>query len=451
MSSVSDTIAALATVAGTSALAIIRISGKDTRGMAMGVAGLVPPARLARHADYRDVSGVLVDDVILVFFERPKSYTGEDSLEISCHGNPFITQRILEDLFRRGCRPAEPGEFTRRAYLNGRMDLSQAEAVMDLINARSERALAAANQQMRGSLGRRMQGLIEALVGVLARIEAYIDFPEEDLPPEDRHQVIEEICHIILETNELRSTTQYGELLRDGIKTVILGAPNAGKSSLLNRLIGRDRALVSSEPGTTRDFLEERVILGSHCLRLIDTAGFSRSPAPLEELGMRKTLERALESDLQLVVLDATKQDVPPFPDDLLRTLGSSSTIIVINKIDLARNSAPGFCVAKATVVEVSALTGVGIDLLLYAIKELADVLFHDPYDMVTVNARHAKALCDACDWLAAAKEKLTTGGPVELVASDLRGVMDAFGEIAGKIDNERVLDQLFATFCIGK
>lgn len=447
----SDTIAALATPMGTSALAVVRVSGPDTRAILAGLGGRVPPARVARHADYRDAAGELVDDVVLTYFEGPRSFTGEDSLEVSCHGNPFIAQRILEDLFRRGCRPAEPGEFTKRAFLNGRMDLSQAEAVMDLIHARSERALAAANQQLRGALGRRMQSLTDALLGVLARIEAYIDFPEEDLPVEDCGIVLIEIRRIILETNELIATSHYGELLRDGIKTVILGAPNVGKSSLLNRLVGRDRALVSPEPGTTRDFIEERIIVGSHCIRLIDTAGFNRSPAPLEKLGMEKTLERALEADLQLMVIDATDKTPPSFPAELLNTLRPSSTIVVLNKMDLRPSEAAAFTMEGATVVAVSALTGSGLERLVDEIVRLADKIGHDPCDLVAINARHANALAQAREWLAAAESKLITKEPIELVASDLRGVMMSFGEVTGRIDNERMLDQLFAAFCIGK
>jgi tRNA modification GTPase len=445
-----DTIAALATPMGTSALAVIRISGKDTNAIARALAGNVSPRR-ARHGDYRGVDGTLVDDVVLTFFAGPRSFTGEDSLEIACHGNPFIAQRILEDLFLRGCRPAEPGEFSKRAFLNGRMDLSQAEAVMDVINARSERALAAANQQLRGALGRRMQGLIEALLSVVARIEAYIDFPEEDLPAEDRSAVLRDIDRIILDTNRLISTSHYGDLLRDGVKTVILGAPNAGKSSLLNRLIGKDRALVSPEPGTTRDFLEERFIVGPHCLRLIDTAGFNPSPAPLEMLGMQKTLERSMEADLFLVVLDATSAAAPSFPPELLIRLHSSTVIIALNKTDLAPAAVPAFSVPGAPVISVSALTGVGIEDLEGQIIRLADLAAHDPQDLVAINARHAHALTESRAGLNAAHEKLVSGGPIELVASDLRSVMTAFGEITGRIDNERMLDQLFATFCIGK
>jgi tRNA modification GTPase len=428
-----DTIAALATPMGTSAIAVVRISGQETRKITAEICGALPPARRARQTDYRGEDGGLIDDVVLTFFEGPKSYTGEDTLEVSCHGNPFIAQRILEDLFHRGCRPAEPGEFTRRAFMNGRMDIIQAESVMDIIHARSDRALDVANRQLRGSLGRHMHSLTEALVGVLARVEAYIDFPEEDLPEEDRGNIVREINVIQLDINRLLSTFHYGELLRDGIKTVILGAVNVGKSSLLNRLVGRNRALVSPEPGTTRDFIEERIIIGPHCLRLIDTAGFNTSPTPLEELGIEKTIECALEADLQMVVLDATEKLFPPLPAELLSRLGASSSIIVLNKSDLAPSAVPTWAIHGAPVVAVSALTGSGLEDLQQAIVCMAEKKGHDPYDFVAVNARHASALEQSRKWLSAAEKKLTTNESIELVASDLRMVMAALGEISDR------------------
>ena len=296
MSFPTDTIAALATPVGTSALAVVRVSGPQAVALTQAIFSETPPPRFARHSDYHDSRGRLVDDVLYTYFAAPNSFTGEDSLEISCHGNPFIAQKILEDLLLRGCRPAEAGEFSKRAFLNGRMDLSQAEAIMDLIHARSERALAAANQQLRGSLGRKMDELIFLLINLLANIEAYIDFPEEDLPAEDRRAVIKKLQDLSAGTGQLLATNRYGELLRTGIKTVILGEPNAGKSSLLNCLVGRERALVSPEPGTTRDYIEESIIVDSHWLRLIDTAGLNEAPSALEKRGIEKTLEQAGEA-----------------------------------------------------------------------------------------------------------------------------------------------------------
>ena len=446
-----DTIAALATPVGTAAIAVVRASGPDTDRLAREIFGATPAPRVATHSDYRDRTGAVVDDVLVTFFAGPRSYTGEDSLEVSCHGNPFIAQKILEELFARGCRPAEPGEFTQRAFLHGQMDLSQAEAVMDLIHARSEKALAAANQQLRGSLGRQMNALIDRLLQVLARVEAYIDFPDEDLPPEDRVLVARELTQLTRETDRLLATSHYGQMLRDGIKTVIVGAPNVGKSSLLNRLVGSERALVSPEPGTTRDFIEERILVGPHCLRVIDTAGLNPSPAPLEKLGMVKTLERAAEADLFLLVF-AADQLAPVLPPELKGLAQLSNSIIILNKSDLgnvtsSENHFPGF-----PTLPVSALTGAGLDALTDAITRFADSFQKDTgNDLIAINARHAHALGQAREGLAAALAKLTDGTAVELLASDLRGVLAAYGEISGKVDNERMLDALFATFCIGK
>jgi tRNA modification GTPase len=392
----------------------------------------------------------LIDDVVVTFYPGPGSYTAEDTFEISSHGNPFIAQKILEDLFARGCRPAEPGEFTQRAFLNGRMDLSQAEGVMDLIHARSERALTAANQLLRGSLGRRMNELIAALLGALARIEAYIDFPEEDLPPEDRASVGRELERLLAETERLLATSHYGELLRDGIKTVIVGEPNVGKSSLLNRLIGRQRALVSAEPGTTRDFIEERVMIGSHLLRLIDTAGLNPSPARLEQLGIEMTRQRLEEADLILIVLDGAAAH-PQIPAEIMPVAATHKSIIVLNKSDLRYVSLESSSTPNGG-ISVSALTGDGIEELVAAIAVRADSFQQATgEDLIAVNARHATALTEARRGLCEALAGLRSGREIELVASDLRSALAAYGEITGKVDNERVLDQLFATFCIGK
>ena len=446
-----DTIAALATPAGTSAIALVRLSGPDAGRLACEILGELPPPRVARHGDYRDRAGAVVDDALFTFFPATGSYTGEEALEISCHGNPFIAQKILEDLFARGARSAAPGEFTQRAFLHGRLDLSQAEAVMDLIHARSERALAAANQQLRGALGRRMNELTGRLLDVLARVEAYIDFPEEDLPAEDRTGLQRMLESLAEDTARLLATSHYGQLLRDGIKTVIVGAPNAGKSSLLNRLVGYERSIVSAEPGTTRDFIEERIIVGPHCLRLIDTAGLNPAPGFIEKLGMEKSLERVAEADLILLVLEAGKP-LPALPKAVTEQISTGRALVVINKIDLGLPSVELPFPKTVQRMMVSALTGAGIETLVAAIVDLADNFQSiDSEYFIAINARHADALAKAKTGLEDAQAKLTTSGPIELIASDLRGTLASYGEIVGKIDNERMLDQLFATFCIGK
>jgi tRNA modification GTPase len=450
MSFPTDTIAALATPAGTSAIAVVRASGPEVPALVATIFGETPPPRTARHADYRNAAGQLVDDVLFTWFAVPNSFTGEDTVEISCHGNPFIAQKILEDLFARGCRPAEAGEFSKRAFLHGRMDLSQAEAVMDLIHARSERALSAANLQLRGALGRQMDSLISQLINVLARIEAYVDFPEEDLPAEDRAAVLSAIAQLKTDTGRVLATSHYGAMLREGIKTVILGETNAGKSSLLNRLLGHDRALVSPEPGTTRDYLEERILVGSHALRLIDTAGLNSSPSSLEKRGIEKTLEQAAAADLFLWVIDASRP-LPDLPSSTATRLTPANTIAVFNKIDLGPANTASLA-ATFPVVQLSALAGTGLDALRDAITKLADSFqVQVGPEVIAINARHAHALDQGRECLESAFVKLNRSDHTELVASDLRGALDAFGEISGKIDNERVLDQLFATFCIGK
>jgi tRNA modification GTPase len=444
-----DSIAALATPVGTSALALVRASGPEAGALAAAIFGASPEPRLARHADYRGVDGTVLDDVVATFFPGPGSFTGEDTLEISCHGNPLIARRILDDLFARGCRSAEPGEFTRRAFLNGRLDLSQAEAVMDLIHARSDRALAAANRQLRGALGRRMDELIRLQVSILANIEAHLDFPEEDLPAENRAALRADLDRLQDGVGRLAATNRYGGLLRDGVRTVILGEPNVGKSSLLNRLVGRERALVSPEPGTTRDYLEEVVTIGPHALRLVDTAGLNPVAVSLERAGIEKTREQVAEADLILWVVEATRP-LPLLPAEFSDRLVPDRCLLVLNKSDLAPAVAARHPTLRA--VAVSALTGDGLDQLRDEVVRLVDATRSEVgEELVAINARHADALRRAAHELTLARQHLDKQAPMELVASHLRGSLDCLGEISGRVDNERILDALFATFCIGK
>ncbi len=466
-----ETIVALATPVGNAALAVVRVSGPLAAGLA--AAGPLGERRLSarrvEHRDYRSIDGRLIDDVVAVHFPAPRSYTGEDVLEISTHGNPYLVQRVIDDLCARGCRPARPGEFTQRAFLSGRMDLSQAEAVMEVIRARSDRSLELAQRQLRGEMGRRLAPLEEGLLQSLAEVEAYIDFPEEDLPAEDRRRVVGRLETVRNGIRDLLATRRVGEWVREGIRTVIVGQPNAGKSSLLNRLVGYERALVSPEPGTTRDFLEEWVRVGPHVLRLVDTAGLNaQADNDLEKKGIALGEQRAAQADLVLWVIDLAASS-PPRPPAAAATWDPDRTLIVGNKSDLvtpsqavaglwsAAESLPGGQPAEAwSGLAVSAARGAGIDALLNRIEMLADGWQRAAgAEGVAVSARHEQSLRRAESLLDQALGQLTAAGSptpaMELLASDVRGALEALGEILGKYDPERMLDRLFATFCIGK
>ncbi len=447
-----ETIAAQATGGGEAAIAVIRVSGPLVPGLVSAIYhSPPPPPRKFARGKYRNVRGEVLDDTLHCRFPAPRSYTGEDVLEISCHGNPLIARSILRDLSARGCRLAEPGEFTRRAFLNGRMDLSQAEAVIDIIRARGDRALQVARHQLQGGLGKRVKEFIHELLEILAGLEAYIDFPEEDLPVEDPEGPVKRIQRLDTAVARLIKTARYGALLREGARVLIIGAPNAGKSSLLNRLAGHDRVLVSNQPGTTRDAVEERIPVGDHCIRIMDTAGLRSHGDQLETMGMRKTLEYAEEADFFLLLLDATLPH-PALPVSLPGLLTPDNTLVVHNKIDLLPNQTVQPWGSDFKQISLSALTGEGLDDLEAAMNDLIEAT--NPVaaeEFVVIGARHAEALETASVSLEESHSLLLNHEPTELAVSHLRTALHHFGEITGQVDNEAMLDRLFANFCIGK
>ncbi len=448
-----ETIVALSTPGGESAIAMIRLSGPACAELARAVGGSSksPTPRYAQFFKYIDSNGKEIDEGILTYFEAGKSFTGEAMLEICSHGNPLIVQLILEDLVARGCRYAEPGEFTRTAFLNGRMDLSQAEAVADLIHARSARSIEAARRQLHGSVGRKMGELTDRLLAVMAYLEAYIDFPEEDLPGEDQSGPAADLRQLIGEMRELIETRHYNAVLHDGIKTMIVGEPNVGKSSLINALTGSQRAIVSETPGTTRDYLSAYLMIGPWRIEIMDTAGLHVAGDELEQLGMDHAIEQAETAAFFLLVLDAA-QPSPTLPEALLSRMTPENTLVVINKMDLAGARRHETYLPDFPHVELSVVRNDGLPSLRSKWQQAIEASLEIPRnDGVIVNARHAAALQEAVDALDLASSKLSDGELTELVSADLRDAIASIGQVVGRVDNERMLDSLFQQFCIGK
>jgi tRNA modification GTPase len=449
------TIVAPATPTGESALAIIRLSGSLCMEIAMA-SFEVPDSwapRTVQLGYYKNLLGEVLDQCVYIVYPDSRSYTGEAMLELHTHGNALIVQRILIDLIARGAVMAEPGEFTRRAFLNGKLDLTQAEAVADLIHAKSERALHIAQRQLSGSLGRKVSELTEKLLTLIANVEVYIDFPEEDLPEEEEAGPITQTTELIDELSGLIETRRYSELLGEGLRTVIVGVPNAGKSSLLNALLGHERALVSDEPGTTRDFISEKLTLGPYHLNIIDTAGLREDAGKLEARGIEKSLEKMQHADFFLWVLDSS-QPLPVLPSAAANLLRPENTLIILNKIDLQHDAAYWEkALTGYTVYPVSLTAQTELNELRAALQkslEQAAVVPSDP-DALIVNTRHAAAFESAVEHLTQSRKMMIAKDPTELVASELRCVLDAFCTVVGKIDFERVLDKVFSSFCIGK
>lgn len=450
-----ETIVAIATPFGMGSLAVVRLSGKT----ALKVADAVFQGHRGKPSEYQTHTlhhglllddKVVVDEVLLAVMRAPKSYTTEDVVEISCHGGIVSAQRILNLLIRHGARQAQPGEFTRRAFLNGRIDLTQAEAVLDIAAAQTEGAHTAAVAQLEGHLHRRLTQLYDHLANALAHVEAHIDFPEEDITPDNRNQVLKHVTDALGFQEALLRTARDGRVLREGVRTIIVGKPNVGKSSLLNTLLGQDRAIVSATPGTTRDTIEEVVSIEGLPLRIMDTAGLRRSTEEVEQAGMERTRRHLEAAELVLLVLDCSKR-LGEMDRELLRICKEKPLIVVLNKKDLGQIIDANY-LRDMTTCSISLTTGDGLDTLKTTITtHLWQGKTRESFREIFINARHQQALLRSQQGLRNAAEALQQKRSFEYVAADLRIALDALGEVTGRVVTEDVLDRIFSAFCIGK
>jgi tRNA modification GTPase len=458
-----DTIAAIATPLGEGGLAVVRISGaqafvvSDKIFLPVGKSSLKPSAAVTHTIHFGKIlrHGETVDEVLLSVLRAPRTFTREDTVEISCHGGILPAKLVLDTILENGARLAEPGEFTRRAFLNGRIDLAQAEAVADLIHSRTELALAAANEQLAGKLSQRINALRDDLMKILAHVEAYIDFPEENIDEETKEQLLSRLENGIAFMDELLRTANEGQILRRGIRAAIIGRPNAGKSSLLNQLLGHDRAIVSPIAGTTRDTIEETANIRGLPVVFIDTAGLREGRDEIEVEGIRRSRESLEKAELILHVLDAS-EPLTNADAIYLAEFAAKKRILVRNKTDLPiKLELPPdsrFPIPDSQTVDVSCLSGQGIEALKDAIKNLvwagkieAGML------QVMINSRHQEALGRARADAVRTLDALRADATLELVALDLRIAVNAVGEIVGKTATDDLLDSIFSQFCIGK
>ncbi len=459
------TICAPATSVGSGAISVVRLSGPDTMAVVdrvvrfrSGTASQAPGYSLK----FGTVEGL--DEVLVSLFRAPHSYTGEDAAEISCHASPFIVSALLDRLTEAGCRLAEPGEFTRRAFLNGKMDLAQAEAVADVISSSSEAQHRVAMNQLRGGYSAELRELRKQLLELTALLELELDFSEEDVEFADRSRLRALLDTACSHCRQLADSFRLGNAIRNGVPVAIVGAPNSGKSTLLNALLRDDRAIVSDVPGTTRDTVEETCVIGGVLFRFIDTAGIRASEDEVERLGIERTFRKISEAEIVLGVVDISTSEEQVKKD--LRTIVEridferQKLLILVNKIDkneVNKNvTTLNFFVSSldiksnnANILEISAKTGNGLENLRSALVSSTNV--SSASGTLVTNARHAAALREAAASLSAVSDGLDAGRPSDLLAEDLRAALASLGSITGEITTDEVLGEIFAKFCIGK
>lgn len=444
-----DTIAALATPPGAGAVAIVRFSGPSALEIARALTGIHPRPRYAELCTFRDADGARLDQGLVLYFPAPRSYTGEDVVELHGHGGRVVSDLLLARAFALGARAAEPGEFTLRAFLNDKLDLLQAEAVADLVASGSGLAARAALRSLDGQFSKHVTELQAELTALRVRIEAWLDFPEDELPFEDGAATQAALAALLARLDALGAQARQGAVLRDGLSVAIAGPPNAGKSSLLNRLAGYDAAIVTDIPGTTRDPLREHVSLGGLPITIVDTAGLRESADPVEQEGLRRARKEVGRADRVLWVADV-REPVGGALAAARAVVGADTPLTLVrNKIDLLNASAAALERDGVPVIELSALTGAGVDELVTHLKSVAGWT-SEVAGTFSARRRHLDSLDQVRRALRAAREELGDGS-LELVAEELRGAQTALAALTGELTSDDLLGEIFASFCIGK
>lgn len=462
-----STIAAAATPAGAGAIAVIRVSGKQAIGIVDGIFSSPTGTKRLVHQKSSTVhfgsimdSGRVIDEVLVSIFRAPRSFTGDDTAEISCHGSVVIQQQILELLVRSGARLAQPGEFTLRAFLNGKMDLSQAEGVADLIAASSEVARRVALQQMRGGFSERLRELRGQLVHFASMVELELDFADEDVEFADRQQLEQLVQGIGAEAKKLIDSFSQGNVIKNGVPVAIAGKPNVGKSTLLNRLLNEERAIVSEHAGTTRDAIEDTVTIEGVVFRFIDTAGLRETTDAVESIGIERAMTKIEQARVVIYMLDAQEaesQCVAAVEEFMPKLADGQTLVVLINKDDISdaagierlMGSIGGVC--KCRVLAISAKYGHNIDALTDLLVEIGRSLQPENQDVVVVNVRHYNALVSAYSSINQVIEGLKLGISGDLLAIEIRQVLYHIGTITGEVTNDEILGSIFSKFCIGK
>ncbi len=452
-----DIIAAIATPPGQGGVGIVRVSGSGVWKIADGIFQSAERPSLAKGGTFlygkiTDADGTEIDEALCLIFRAPKSYTGEDTIELQGHGGPVVLKKILRRCLEEGACMAEPGEFTKRAFLNGKMDLVQAEAVADLIHAQSDRAAKAALEQLEGGLSKKFNRLYDGLMETAADIETTLDFVEDELPDDVFQNLGKKLAENFRTLEDLLATWDEGRLLREGAQVVIMGRPNAGKSTLFNALLGHDRAIVTELPGTTRDVLEETFVLNGIPLRILDTAGLRETECLIEQEGIRRARARSAAADIAIYLIDSS-QPVSAEDAEHLAKLDPKRTIVILNKSD-KKVSGFKFQISGFQPLETSLVNAQGLDVIKTAVSARLEtgVDFHAPAHAV-ISERHRNLLETARTELIQARERIAEGGELGAApaAEHLRAALEALGQVTGRIYHNELLDNIFSRFCIGK